>query len=170
MCTRSLSPTDKMQRYTRIRRAEPADAEALLELIRELAAYQGKEQIRASAQDLSRALSNRWRPYFFALIAELEAQGHPAGFALVYPGFSTWEGHVTLRLEDLYVRTEYRGNGIGISLMTEVIEEARRFGAARIDWQMLASNAAAIGFYERLGAKLQPEWTMMSLLCGVGGE
>ena len=98
------------------------------------------------------------RPAASALIAWLD--GEPAGFALFFPTFSTFLAKRGLWLEDLFVRPESRGRGIGKALITAVADVAHAQGCGRFEWAVLDWNAPAIGFYEGLGATLMPEWRL----------
>lgn len=76
----------------------------------------------------------------------------PAAYAIFFPGFSSFKGERGMYLEDVYVRTGYRGKGIGEKLLKEVARIAAARHCERIDFQVLAWNQPAIGFYEKLGA------------------
>lgn len=139
-----------------IRPATPADVPALLQFIRELAAYERLEhEVVATEAAIGGALFGA-RPVAEAAIAE--AGGEPAGYALFFPNFSTFLGKPGLYLEDLYVRPAFRGRGIGRMLLRHLAGLAIARGWGRMDWTVLAWNTPAIGFYERLGAHILPDW------------
>ena len=100
-------------------------------------------------------------PRFRALIADVD--GAPAGFALFFTSYSTWRGHHGIRLEDLYVTPELRGQGIGKALLARVAQIAVAEGCPRLEWDVLDWNAPAIAVYERLGAHILTEWRIMRL-------
>jgi GNAT superfamily N-acetyltransferase len=77
--------------------------------------------------------------------------------ALVYYRFSTWKGR-TLHLEDLIVREEKRGTGLGNALYKKVIQYAREQDLKRVEWVVLDWNKHAIDFYERSGATILKDW------------
>lgn len=81
----------------------------------------------------------------------------PAGYAVYYPNFATFRGQRGFYLEDLYVRTKFRGRGLGGKLLGEIARIGRARGYDRIDFNVLDWNEAAIGFYKRLGAVHDPE-------------
>jgi GNAT superfamily N-acetyltransferase len=87
----------------------------------------------------------------------------PAGFALYYYTFSTFQGLPGLYLEDLYVNTEMRGKGIGQALLHRLAQIAKCEGCWRIEWAVLHWNESAIGFYKKLGAKPMNEWSVYRL-------
>jgi GNAT superfamily N-acetyltransferase len=91
-----------------------------------------------------------------ALLADVG--GEPAGFALFFASYSTFLTEVCLHLEDLFVRPAHRGRGIGLALLRAVAAVAVARGCPRLDWQVLDWNAPAIGFYERQGARVLPDW------------
>jgi len=94
-----------------IRPARPDDAETIAGLIRELATYEKlAHEAKATAEEIRLHLFGE-RPYAEVLIAEED--GAAVGFALCFPTFSTFRGQPGLYLEDLFVRPEWRGRGIG---------------------------------------------------------
>jgi diamine N-acetyltransferase len=147
-----------------IRPATPDDAPLLHALILALADY---EKLRGEAEagseaDLRAHLRPDASPGLGALIAETD-DGTAAGFALYFPVYSTFNTNWGLHLEDLFVRPEHRGRGIGLALMRAVAAETVRRGGVRMEWAVLDWNAPAIGFYERLGANPLDGWTTMRL-------
>ena len=138
-----------------IRPAEPDDAETILAMIRRLAAFEKAEhQVKATAEDLAR---DGWcdQPKFEALIAEVE--GKPAGFALFFTNYSTWEGSPGLYVEDLYVDPDARGRGIGRLLVQAVARLVVARGYRRLDLAVLHWNPAR-AFYASLGVEHLEEW------------
>jgi len=90
------------------------------------------------------------------LIAEWN--GEPAGFAIFFATYSTFLGRQGIYLEDIYVREELRGHGIGKRLLAEVARVAVDRQCGRLEWSVLDWNKPAIDFYESLGAEAQSEW------------
>lgn len=140
-----------------IRRAEPRDAELLHRFVVELAIYEREPDAVKTSPERLRAQLESEAPPFESWLAEWD--GEPAGFALFFHTYSTWRGRRGLWLEDLYVRPEHRGRGIGRALLTRLGALARERDCARIEWSVLDWNAPAIAFYERLGARPMDEWT-----------
>jgi GNAT superfamily N-acetyltransferase len=144
-----------------IRPATPADIPTILRFIRELALYEREPAaVVVTEADLLRDGFGP-TPRFTALIAEFDA--HPAGFALYFTSYSTWRGHHGIRLEDLYVTPNLRGQGIGRALLTHLARIAIAEGCPRLEWDVLAWNTPAIAVYERLGAHILTEWRIMRL-------
>jgi GNAT superfamily N-acetyltransferase len=142
-----------------IRPATPEDIPLILAFIRELAEYEhAPEQAVASPEDL---LRDGWgpAPKFRVLIAEWGRQ--PAGFALFFYNYSTWQGRPGLYLEDLFVRPAFRGAGIGKALLVHLANLAVKENCGRFQWVVLDWNQPSIDFYEALGAKKIPEWLNM---------
>lgn len=141
-----------------IRPARPGDVPEILELIRELAGYEREpDAVVATEQHLQSALfPGSGDPLVHALVAT--ADGALAGTAIWYVAFSTWEGRHGIFLEDLYVRPEHRSAGVGRALLAELAAEAVRRGYPRLEWSVLDWNAAARGFYERMGARAMTAW------------
>ncbi len=143
----------------RIRPAVQADIPLILELIKALAEYErAPEQAVARAEDLRR---DGWgpEPKFRVVIAEWDNK--PAGFALFFFNYSTWQGRPGLYLEDLFVRREFRGKGIGKALLVHLAQIAVRENCGRFVWQVLDWNQLAFDFYQSLGAKKLTEWITM---------
>ena len=142
-----------------IRPATTADLRLILEFIYDLAEYErAPEAAVATEADLLRDGFGP-EPKFKCVIAEW--QGQPAGFALYFYNYSTWQGRPGLYLEDLFVRIEYRGKGIGKALLVYLAQVAVRENCGRFQWQVLDWNTPAIDFYESLGAKQLQEWLTM---------
>ena len=139
-----------MSATLRIRFAENKDAALILEFIRDLALFEGMEdQVIAAAEDVRASL-------FESKQAEViigEVNGKPAAFALFFHNYSTFLGKANLYLEDLFVREEHRGQGIGKAMLRRLAEIAVERGCGRLDWLVLDDNRPAIGFYRKLGAE-----------------
>lgn len=139
--------------------ATPSDLPALLEMIRALAVYEKLEHlVVVDEKRLAAALFGE-RPAAEALIAsEAGGNGTSVGFALFFHTFSTFLGQRGLWLEDLFVYPPYRGRGLGRRLLSELAALARERQCGRFEWAVLDWNAPAIGFYQRMGATLLPDW------------
>src|SRR6266498_2877457 len=134
-----------------IRPAVEDDIPVILELVRALAEYEkaGPHAVAADAEALRRALFSD-RPAAEALLGCVG--GEVAGMAVFFHNFSTWRGRRGLYLEDLFVRPEARGRGLGKALLAELARIARQRECARMEWAVLDWNRPAIGFYRSLGA------------------
>ena len=141
-----------------IRPAVPNDVPVILELIHELAAFEREpDAVVASLADLEKALFGS-DAVAGCHLAELD--GKVVGFALWYRTFSTWQGKPGLWLEDLFVRPEARGHGLGRALLVELARTAVTNGWTRFEWWVLDWNVEAQGFYRSLGAHPEDEWTV----------
>ncbi len=139
-----------------IRCASPQDASLILSFIRELADYENLlDEVVASVEDIQKWVFGE-RPFAEVLIAE--CGGEPAGFALYFPNFSTFLATPGLYLEDLFVRPEFRGRGIGQALLRELARLAISRGFKRLDWWVLNWNSPALKFYENIGARAMDDW------------
>jgi GNAT superfamily N-acetyltransferase len=135
-----------------LRAATPDDVPEILNLIRELAEYErAADEVAATEDDLLRHLFGD-QPVAHVLIAEADSE--VAGFALWYPTFSTWVGRPGIWLEDLFVRPQFRKQGLGLALL----EELRRLTDGRVEWAVLDWNQPSIDFYESLGAGPVEGW------------
>ena len=141
--------------------AVEADVPVILDLIRELAAYEKlTDQVTATEADIARALFGS-PPRAEAVVARLD--GEPVGFALFFHNFSTFLGRSGLYLEDLYVRPPFRGRGFGRRLLIHLARVAVDRGCGRFEWSVLDWNAPAIAAYRRVGAVPLDEWTVYRL-------
>ncbi len=144
-----------------MRPAEKRDVGVIMGFIKELAEYEGlAHEVVADELSLERSLFGE-HPVAEALIAEFETT--PIGFALYFPTFSTFVGRPGLYLEDLYVRPNMRGKGVGTLLLQHVARLARERGCGRLEWSVLNWNQPAIRFYEALGARAMDDWTVYRL-------
>ncbi|MEO6076644.1 MAG: GNAT family N-acetyltransferase [Dokdonella sp.] len=139
-----------------IRQAQPADAAVIVELIGELADYEKlRDQAVATEADIARSLFGE-SPRVFCEIAEVD--GVVAGFALWFYNYSTFLGRHGIYLEDLFVRPQQRGHGIGKMLLSGLAQRCNEENLGRLQWSVLDWNEDAIRFYESLGATLDREW------------
>jgi GNAT superfamily N-acetyltransferase len=142
-----------------IRPATPKDAALIVQFVRDLAEYERDPKAAvASEEDFLRDGFGA-DPKFKVVFAEWE--GKPAGFALFFYNYSTWQGRPGLYLEDLFVKPEFRGKGIGKALLLHLAKIAVENNCGRYQWQVLDWNIPAIEFYKSLGAELMKEWLTM---------
>ncbi len=142
-----------------IRPATTADLPLIAQLIRDLAEYEKLAgEVRFDEAVLGEKLFGA-RPYAEVVIGELN--GTAQGFALFFHNFSTFEGKPGVYLEDLFVRPAARGSGLGKALLSHLAMLAVERDCARLEWSVLDWNSPAIGFYQKLGARLMDEWTVM---------
>ncbi|RZU40687.1 GNAT family N-acetyltransferase [Edaphobacter modestus] len=143
-----------------IREATPSDVPEMLAFIRELAEYERAPHAAvATAEDLLRDGFGP-RPVFQCLMAEWE--GKPAAMALYFPFYSTWRGNAGIHLEDLFVRPQFRRNGIAKALFARLAAIALERGD-RFQWHVLDWNQMAIDFYKEMGAHMLNEWRIMRI-------
>ncbi|HEY9063633.1 MAG TPA: GNAT family N-acetyltransferase [Burkholderiaceae bacterium] len=158
-----------------LRPAVLGDVGAIVQLIQGLAEFE-------NLTHLVRVTPEKLRPHLFgekpvaeAWVAEVEhaadAEGKPGGrevvaFALFFTNFSTFLAQPGLYLEDLYVKPERRGAGIGEALLKRLAQLAVERGCGRFEWSVLDWNAHAIRFYETMGATVMPDWR----ICRVTGD
>jgi GNAT superfamily N-acetyltransferase len=131
-------------------------------LVRELAEYERLlQEVTMTEERLASHLFGS-RRYAEVALAE-DSEGRALGFALFFHNFSTFLGLPGIYLEDLYVRPAHRGLGVGRSLFGHVARVARARGCGRLEWSVLDWNEPAIGFYVRLGATANLDWTVYRL-------
>lgn len=145
-----------------IRAARSDDLDTIIALIHGLAEYEREPEAVVLDREELRSHLFGPQPYAEVLIAETSA-GENAGFALFFHNFSTWVGRPGIWLEDLFVRPEFRGQGLGKALLVELARIAVERRCGRVEWSVLDWNAPSIAFYKALGAVPMEEWTTYRL-------
>ena len=146
----------------KIRPASENDIPGLLTLVRELAVFEKlEESLVASEEDYRVALFGE-NPAAEALVAETD-DGGLIGYAIFFSTFSSFLGKAGIWLEDIYVRPEHRGSGLGKGLLQAVAKVAEDRGAGRYEWCVLDWNRNAIDFYKRAGATILDEWRIVRM-------
>ena len=142
---------------TRIRRAQPADAAAITEMIHGLARFErAPDQCTVIESQISAALFGQ-SPTLRAHVADVD--GEVAAMALWFLNFSTWDGVEGIYLEDLYVQPGFRRLGLARALLKALAKECVDNGYTRLSWAVLNWNADAIALYDGVGGQPQDEWT-----------
>ncbi|MBA0882615.1 GNAT family N-acetyltransferase [Flavobacterium undicola] len=138
-----------------IRVGEKEDMKAVLGLIQELAEFEKEpDAVKVTEENLIRDGFGD-QPLFHVFVAEIDSE--IVGIAFYYYRYSTWKGKI-IHLEDLVVKNNMRGKGVGYALYSEIIKQAQKDKLRRIDWNVLDWNTPAIDFYEKTGAKVLKEW------------
>lgn len=141
----------------KIRFATKEDSKLILTFIKGLADYEKlSSEVVATEEILYESL-------FVKKQAEViigEYNNEPVGFALFFHNFSTFLGKANLYLEDLYVRPDMRGFGVGKALLSALGKIAIDRDCARLDWSCLDWNKSSIEFYKKMGATPMDEWTV----------
>ena len=143
-----------------IRKGGEEDMPSVLSLITELAIFENEpDAVKITVKDLTEN-GFKEHPAFRTFVAEVA--GNIVGMALFYNRFSTWEGK-SIHLEDLVVKKEFRGTGIGKALYTKVLEYAYKNNANRAEWVVLDWNKVAADFYVGTGAKMLEDWNLCQM-------
>jgi GNAT superfamily N-acetyltransferase len=146
-----------------IRNAELRDVGAIVQLIKDLAEFEKLSHLVQVTPEKLRPQLFGERPAAESLVAE--RAGEVVAFALFFTNFSTFLAQPGLYLEDLYVKPEHRGHGIGRALLVKLADLAVERECGRFEWSVLDWNENAIRFYESMGATVMPEWR----ICRVTG-
>jgi GNAT superfamily N-acetyltransferase len=145
----------------RIREASIEDVPLILSFIQELAEYEREPgAVRATEDDLIRDGFST-NPKFRVIIAE--SAGTPAGMAFFFHHYSTWQGRHGLFLEDFFVRPQFRGKGVGKTLMVHLAQIAIAENCYGMRWEVLDWNTNAIDVYQRLGAHFREHGRVMQI-------
>ena len=138
--------------------ATERDIPQILDFIKALAEYERMADLVVATEEGLRATLFGPRPYAECVIARFD--GEPAGFALFFHNYSTFLGRPGVYLEDLFVKPELRGKGVGRSLLQYLAKVALDRDCGRLEWTVLDWNEPAIGFYKSLGAEPLEDWTI----------
>ena len=145
-----------------IRPAKIKDASLLAGMILELAEYERlAHEAGVTAESIARDGFGP-QPKFRAVIAELD--GKAAGYAVFFEFYSTFQGRAGLFLDDIFVRPQFRKQGVGQALLAHVARIAWDENYFCVRWEVLDWNTPAIDFYKRLGAVFLDEWKAVMLI------
>lgn len=146
---------------TTIRQARPTDANAIYDMIYELAVYEkAPEEVVTTADEIRTTLFGEGSKTE-ALICEID--GKIAGYAVFFTSYSTWLGRNGIYMEDLYISPDFRGQGAGKALLKHIAQCAVQRKCGRLEWSVLDWNQPAIDFYLSIGALPQSEWVRYRL-------
>lgn len=144
-----------------IREAKISDVQAIHDLIVELAIYEKEpDAVIASVDDIKENLFGA-DPVAYCHVAEVD--GQVVGIAIWFLNYSTWLGKAGLYLEDLFVKPEFRGGGLGLELMKTLAQICVDRNYERFQWWVLDWNEPSINFYKTIGAEAMDEWTVYRL-------
>lgn len=144
----------------KIRETNEEDCSLILSLIKELAEYEKiSDQVIATEESLKESIFSNNR----AETVIIELDGKAIGYALYFYNFSTFIGKSGLYLEDIFVKKEVRGKGIGKEVFKFLVKRAKEEGCKRVEWACLDWNEPSIKFYKSLGAVPMDDWTIYRL-------
>ncbi|PJJ09683.1 L-amino acid N-acyltransferase YncA [Flavobacterium sp. 1] len=147
----------------KIRKGRKEDMHGVLALIQELAVFEKEpDAVLITVDDL---IGDGFgdKPLFQVFVAE--AANNPneiVGIALYYYRYSTWKGK-TIHLEDLVVKENMRGTGLGYALYSEIIKQGKKDKVRRIEWNVLDWNTPAMEFYKKSGANILEDWRVVQM-------
>ncbi|MCZ7610451.1 MAG: GNAT family N-acetyltransferase [Ignavibacterium sp.] len=144
-----------------IRFAEKSDTPIIFSLIKQLAEYEKLlDKVITTEERIKQSIFGN-NQFIEVLIAEFE--GKAVGYALFFKNYSTFLGKAGIYLEDLFVLPDYRGKGIGKSLLKKIISIAKQRDYGRVEWSVLDWNVSAIEIYKKIGAEPLDEWKIFRL-------
>lgn len=144
-----------------IQPATEADVPVILAMIQGLAEYE--KLLHTCTATAGQLRDTLFGPRPGAEVVLARRRGACVGFALFFPNYSTFLAKPGMYLEDLFVKPEARGLGVGLALLRHLASIARERGYGRMEWSVLDWNDPAIGFYKKLGAVPMDEWTTFRL-------
>jgi len=137
------------------------DVPLILEFIQSLAEYERLRDACTATEERLRTTLFSEKPAAEVIIAE--ASGEPVGFALFFHNYSTFLAQRGIYLEDLFVKPEARGKGVGLALLSALARIAVERNCGRLEWAVLDWNQLAIDFYRRIGAVPLDDWRIFRM-------
>ena len=145
----------------KIRKAEPKDVTIILNLIKELAEYEKLlDEVTATEDKLMNTIFGKDK---FVEVWLAEINDEPVGQVFFFRNYSTFLAKPGFYIEDIYVRPQFRGSGIGKKLLNKVVELAAEKNYGRVEWCVLNWNKPAIEFYKNIGAVSMDDWKLFRL-------
>ncbi len=140
------------------------DAEILLQLIKELAEYEGMlDKVVGDIQNIEKTLFCENPKVEALLIKKDENDSEIIGFAIYFYNYSTFLCKHGIYIEDIYVREKYRSQGFGKKVFSYICKKAIEKDCGRVEWWCLDWNKKSIDFYLKMGAKAMIDWTVYRL-------
>lgn len=147
-----------MSDHFEIKHATVSDVPLILSFIKELAEYEKLLNEVVATEDILKETLFGEKAHAEVIIGYFN--GAPISFALFFHNFSTFLGRPGIYLEDLFVKPEVRGKGIGQKMLAYLAHLAKQRKCGRLEWWVLDWNETAIAFYKKLEAKAMDEWTV----------
>lgn len=147
-----------MSTHFEIKQATIEDVPLILTFIKDLAAYEKLLHKVIATEDVLKETLFGEKAHAEAIIGYLDSQ--PVSFAIYFYNFSTFLGRSGIYLEDLFVKPEARGKGIGKKMLSYLAHLAKKQNCGRLEWWVLDWNEDAIRFYKNIGAKPMDEYTV----------
>ncbi len=152
-----MKVSTKLKNFT-IRPAKEDDAPLILSLIKGLAEYERLAHEVVATEELLRDTLFGARPVAEVILGDFDEE--PVSFALFFHNYSTFLGRPGIYLEDLFVKPDMRGKGIGSVMLAYVAYLAKERQCGRLEWSVLDWNEPALKFYKSIGAVPMDEWTI----------
>ncbi len=151
------SQAQPFSNFMNIKKASKDDVSKIIELLREFAEYENlSDYCEITEEKLFDAMFGE-RKIVEGLVC-FDGENLVA-YAIFYPNFASFRGQRGIYLEDIYLKPECRGKGIGETMLKEIARYGREIGAVRMDFQVLDWNESAIKFYKKLGAEMNTDET-----------
>lgn len=136
------------------------DIPVILDFIKQIAIYEKMlDKVSATEESLKESIFDNNRAE--ALLIELDSE--VIGYIVYFFNYSTFIGREGLYIEDLYIKREYRGQGLGKSCFEFLVKIAKEHKCERVEWTCLDWNEPSLKFYESIGAKQMNEWIIHRL-------
>lgn len=137
------------------------EIDVITSLIRDFSIYvDGKDSTCIDAKSMEKVFFDEKK----AKHLFIEVEGMIAGYMVYFNIFSTFKGTLGIYLEDVYIKEEYRGLGIGTKVFEYLKDIARENNYCKIEWNCLKTNVNSMKFYvEKLEANNMDELRFFTL-------
>ncbi|EHI97521.1 GCN5-related N-acetyltransferase [Clostridium sp. DL-VIII] len=155
-----MKEIEKSVNKVSFKRATEKDIPIILDFIKQIAAYEKMlDKVKATEESLRESIFHNNRAE--ALLIEMNKEF--VGYVIYFFNFSTFVGREGIYIEDLYIKPEYRRNGIGKKAFEVLAHIAKENKCERIEWTCLDWNEPSLNFYKSIGAKPMREWIIHRL-------
>ncbi|WP_160685847.1 GNAT family N-acetyltransferase [Clostridium sp. C2-6-12] len=151
---------NKQLEQVRFIKATDKDVPVILAFIKQIATYEKMlDKVIATEESLKESIFENNRAE--ALLIELDKK--VIGYIVYFFNYSTFVGREGLYIEDIYIKPEYRGQGLGKICFEFLVRIAKKHKCQRVEWTCLDWNEPSLKFYKNIGAKQMNEWIIHRL-------
>lgn len=155
-----MSHTENKTEQITFKTTTEKDIPVILDFIKQIAAYEKMlDKVVATEESLKESIFDNNRAE--ALL--IESNNKVIGYIVYFFNYSTFVGREGLYIEDLYIKSEYRGQGIGKKCFEFLINIAKEHKCERVEWTCLDWNKPSLEFYKSIGAKQMNQWIIHRL-------
>lgn len=155
-----MGSNNKQLEQIRFITATEKDVPVILDFIKQIATYENMlDKVIATEESLKESIFDNNRAE--ALLIELDNK--VIGYIVYFFNYSTFVGRDGIYIEDIYIKPEYRGQGLGKKCFEFLVKIAKEHKCQRVEWTCLDWNEPSLKFYKSIGAKQMKEWIIHRL-------